>query len=117
MKFFRTVKNYEWDEISTIKREDPETGIYKRYRGTFRCNAQRTNSYYLGITAGRAKRLAKNHRLPFSPQPHGTGLVKLMDKLYMPAAKFKYNRLTKVLVISQTTHFKRKLVSKRLIED
>lgn len=117
MKRFTVVKNFEWTEVSKCWEVDLETNRKRYYWKVYQCNSQRTNSYYLGITQGRAKRLARGHRLPFRPSNCGEGLVKLKDKLYIPSATFKYNRLDKKLVISQNTYFKRKLISKKLIEE
>lgn len=116
----RAVTIYEkdcWEQTGTDKEINEETGREELFRLVWKCEYSTTLCFYNNITRGRAKRIARNHYLRFRPSDCGMGFKKMKDKKYLPSAKFVYTSHNRRLFIRINGTFKRKLISKTLIED
>lgn len=111
--------NYRYSRIvsETIEKEDGSEVdvLYKEEGITYR---KVFLMYYNNITRGRAKRIARNHRLPFCPRDCGVGFSKMKDKLYLPcSAIFVYTSHNRRLFIKIHGKYRTKVTSRTIYEE
>lgn len=115
MKNFIRFEKQEYSSKKVI-RHLTEDGEEKTIQYTYVYEYIYVAHYYFGITQGRAKRIARNHRLDFELRRNtgwdGLKLKGVHDKYN----KLSYNRLDKKLVIRQNYRLKR-LIKKEEINN